>query len=215
MKERAVGGFGLRAILFSVAAALVLGALGFAALSLRSCAADWKSSFAQKAETRLYEYGSSLNKDGKVLLASKNSGFVIPREFEKKLILGFVSTAKVEIACQASINYYVSAEDLREAACSWKGSKLTLRVARPRAMRPIIETSSIRRAILDRGLAFNEKAELDVMLSQLSDLVAGSGGAALDDATLELCRSSLQAMASQALSGLGRRIGSVAVEWIE
>jgi hypothetical protein len=217
-KPRAVrpfAGFSLRGALILIGLVLALGALGFAALALRSCAADFRTAYQAKAETRVYEYGYSLSREGRIVIASKSSGFVIPRDFAKKLILGLVSTAKIQIACQAVINYYVDAGDLRAAEYSWSGSRLTLRVAKPRAMRPIIETASIRQAILDRGLAFNERAELDALLSQLSDLVAASGDAGLDDATLETCRSSLESMATDALYGMRKRVSSLRVEWKE
>jgi len=192
---------------------LVLISLGFAALSLRSCVAETSQAFRARTETRVYEYGSSLSREGKLILASKSSGFLVPRDFAKKLILGLSSTAKIEIACQAVVNFYVDAEDLRDAAYSWSGSRLTLRVAKPRAMRPLIETSTIRKAILDRGFLFNEEAELDVLLSQLSDIVAASADAQPDEAALETCRRSLEEMAARALSGMRNKAGALRVEW--
>jgi hypothetical protein len=205
--------FPLRLAVAFAGLALVLVALGFAASSLRSCVAETSQALRTRTETRVYEYGCSLSREGKLILASKTSGFLVPRDFAKRLILGLESTAKIEIACQAVINFYVDAEDLRAADYSWRGSKLTLRVAKPRAMRPLIETSTIRKAILDRGFFFNEEAELDVLLSRLSDIVAASDDARPDEAALESSRRSLEEMAATALSGMGKKVGALSVEW--
>lgn len=202
-----------RVVFLVLGGILCLCSLGFAALALRACSADARAALRERAETRVYEYGYSLSSEGKIILASKSSGFVVPRDFAKKLILGLSSTARIQISCQAVVNYCVDAEDLRSADYLWGDSGFVLRVARPKPMRPVIETSSIRQAILDRGLAFNERAELDILLSQLSDIVANSGDAALDDATLEACRQSLGSMIEAALSGMRKRAGPLSVEW--
>lgn len=193
--------------------ASVLVALGFAVSSFRSCAAETSQALRTRTETRVYEYGSSLSREGKLVLASKSSGFLVPRDFAKKLILGLSSTARIEIACQAVIYFYIDADDLRGAEYSWRGRELTIRTARPRAMRPVIETSTIRKAILDRGFLFNEEAELDVLLSQLSDIVAASNDAQPDEAVLEAGRRSLEDLAARALSGAGKKLGVPRVEW--
>jgi|GEM_PF-2841033 hypothetical protein len=205
--------FRRRLIGWLLAILALLGSLGFAALSLRSCMEGAILRFRQETETRIYQYGASLSREAKILLAEKQSGFVIPRDFVKKLVLGLKSTAKIEISCQASIHYYVDLEDLRQAEKAWEGRNLTLRLAPPRALRPIIESSSIRQAILDHGLLFNERAELDILLSELSDIVASQADLSVDEPLLETCRSSLEEILSQAFLGQERAPDSLRVEW--
>jgi hypothetical protein len=204
-----------RIIIAVLSAATILIALGYAAYAVRSCTAEAKELFRSQAETRIYEYGTALSGDSRIILATKTSGFVIPRDFVKKLILGIKSTAKIEIACAAVIHFTIDAEDLRSASYAWSGKNLTMTVKRPRPMRPVIETSSIRQAILHNGLAFNERAELDKLVSELSDIVAADPAANLDDAILETCRTSLEGILEGAFSGARRAPAGINVKWKE
>lgn len=194
---------------------LALSAIGLCALVVRSCAIGVDKIFRTETETRIYEYGASLSPENALILASRRSGFVIPREFAKKLILGFVSTASVQISCQATVNYCLDADALAGLRFEWKGRSVIVRSPKPLPMRPIIETASIRQAILDRGFAFNERAELDKLLAGLSDMVAGSADSGLDAAALETCRGSLREAALGALRGMKRMPSDVTVEWLE
>jgi hypothetical protein len=195
---------------------LIIGVLAAATvftLSIRSCLNQADERFRAEIETRIYEHGASLSRDSRIILASKKSGFVIPRDLVKKLILGLKTTAKIEIACEATIYYYIDASDLQGARYSWKGKALTITLAPPRPMRPVIETSTIRQAVLKRGFLFNERAELETLLSQLSDLVAASAGTAAEDAVLETSAAALSEMALAAAKQMKRRPETVSVEW--
>jgi hypothetical protein len=196
--------------LFSIG---VLAAATVFTFSVRSCLAQADEGFRAEVETRIYEHGASLSRESKIILASKKSGFVIPRDLVKKLILGLKTTAKIEIACEATIYYAIDASDLQTARYSWKGKSLTITLKPPRPMRPVIETSTIRQAVLKRGFLFNERAELDALLAQLSDLVAASAGTAADEAVLQMSAAAFSEMAMAAAKQMKRRPEKVNVEW--
>jgi hypothetical protein len=200
-----------------VVAGLILScaAVAFTALAVRSCSRDVAKIFQRETETRLYEYCSSISSESKLILASRSSGFVIPREFAKKLILGLKSTAAIQIGCQATVYFTLDLSDLRSARYELRGRLLTIYAPRPKPMRPLIETASIKKAILDRGLAFNERAELEILQGQLSDLVSRSAESGIDQSILDSCSASLKDIASKALAGRGRRPAEIAVEWVD
>jgi hypothetical protein len=113
------------------------------------------------------------------------------------------------------VYFALDLSDLRSARCELRGRTMTIRAPRPRPMRPVIETSSIKKAILDRGLAFNERAELEILLGQLSDLVAQSSESGIDQGIMDSCSASLKDIASKALAGGKRQPAEIAIEWIE
>jgi hypothetical protein len=203
-----------RGVAVAAASAAVLLAFAAAALAAGSCIRSARDAFRREASERIYEYGASLARDSSLILARKTSSFVIPRDIVRKLVLGLKSTASVQIACQAEIGFAIRMEELAGARRSWSGGSLRLELPPPLPQRPLIETASIRRAILDRGLLVDERAELDALLSELSDLVAGSPDAAPDAAVLEECRRSLEDICAHALAPTGRGV-SVSVTWKE
>ncbi len=208
-----VGALGTRFLLIIAGLVALLVASGFAANSLRSCLRELRERPAVETRTSIYRYAESLSHHGFLILASRQSAFVIPREFSQKLIMGLTSTAKVQIACQATIHYGIHLDSLEDFQSQWRGRELRIAAREPVSLRPIIETSSIRQAILDRGFAFNERAELESLLAELSDLVASSEGAALDQRILDECGRGLEALVRQALTDSSRHPSAVIVEW--
>jgi hypothetical protein len=183
--------------------------------TVRGCVKANAEKYKVTVETSIYEYGASLNPEAKIVLASKKSGFLIPKELAKKLILGIKSTTRLQVVCDAQINYYIDAEDLRGAEYEWSADrkKLDITVNLPRAMRPIIETSSIKLAVLKSGWAFNERAELDTLLNELSGRVADMAGTTPDTQTLEVARKSLIDLTMAALSKMKGRNPAITINW--
>lgn len=183
--------------------------------TIRGCVKANAEKYKVTVETSIYEYGASLNPEAKIVLASKKSGFLIPKELAKQLILGIKSTTRLQIVCDAQINYYIDAEDLRSAEYEWSPDRkhLAITVNLPRAMRPIIESSSIKMAVLKSGWAFNEQAELDTLLNELSGRVADMAGTSPDTQTLEVAKKSLIDLSTVALHKMKGNKPEITINW--
>lgn len=204
--------FPWRLLLWTILAIAACMAVAYAATALRACESRLEAAFKTETIERIYEYGASVARDSRIILATRSSSFVIPREIVRKIILGLSSTATVQISCQAEILWALPAQALFAAVPAWSGRDLHLTLDPPEPLRPIIETASIRKAVLDRGFLINEAAQLDILLGELSDLVAASAGAEPDEAILETCRTSLEDLCRAALAADGKA-ATVRVSW--